>query len=59
MMNGTSHGKTSQGLKIAMSALPRPLPTMIRNWARAYGTEDLQASLAALEDAIRTQQARR
>jgi len=39
-------------------ALPRPLATMIRSWARAHGTEDLLASLAALENAIRVQSAR-
>jgi hypothetical protein len=38
-------------------ALPPPLSVMIRNWARAYATEDLLTSLAVLEDAIRTQRA--
>jgi hypothetical protein len=40
------------------AALPRPLPALLRRWARAYPTEDLLASLAALEDAIRVQPAR-
>jgi DNA gyrase subunit A len=39
-------------------ALPRPLPALLRSWARAYPAEDLLASLAALEDAIRVQPAR-
>jgi hypothetical protein len=39
-------------------ALPRPLPTLLRSWARAYAAEDLLTSLATLEDAIRTQSAR-
>jgi DNA gyrase subunit A len=38
-------------------ALPRPLPTLLRSWARAYAAEDLLTSLAALEDAIRIQSA--
>jgi hypothetical protein len=33
-------------------ALPRPLATMIRGWVRAYRDEDIEASLAALEQAI-------
>jgi hypothetical protein len=37
------------------AALPRPLATMIRKWAKAYGTEDLLTSLTALENAIRIQ----
>jgi hypothetical protein len=41
------------------AALPRPLPVMIRNWAKAHAAEDLLTSLAALEDTIRTQRARR
>lgn len=41
------------------AALPRPLPTLIRNWAKAHAAEDLQASLAALQDAIGTQRPRR
>ena len=36
-------------------ALPRPLATMIRGWAKAYSGEDLLASLTALENAIRAQ----
>jgi hypothetical protein len=32
--------------------LPRPLPTMIRTWIRAYQHEDLPASLTALENAL-------
>jgi DNA gyrase/topoisomerase IV subunit A len=31
-------------------ALPRPLPALLRSWARACPAEDLLASLAALED---------
>jgi DNA gyrase/topoisomerase IV subunit A len=38
-------------------ALPRPLATMIREWAQAYRSEDLLASLTALENAIRAQPA--
>jgi len=41
------------------AALPSPLPALIRNWAKAHATEDLQASLAALEDAIGAQEASR
>jgi hypothetical protein len=33
-------------------ALPRPLATMIREWANAYRSEDLLASLTALENAV-------
>ena len=40
-------------------ALPRPLATMLRRWAEAYGTEDLLTSLTALEKAIRIQSAHR
>ncbi len=40
-------------------ALPRPLATMLRRWARAHATEDLLTSLTTLENAIRTQSARR
>jgi len=40
-------------------ALPRPLATMLRRWARAHAREDLLTSLTALENAIRTQSARR
>jgi hypothetical protein len=40
-------------------ALPRPLGTMIRGWARTYRSEDLLTSLTALEDAIRAQSAER
>jgi hypothetical protein len=36
-------------------ALPRPLPALLRSWALAYAAEDLLTSLAALDDAIRTQ----
>jgi hypothetical protein len=39
-------------------ALPRPLPALLRSWARADAAEDLLPSLAALDDAIRTQPAR-
>jgi DNA gyrase/topoisomerase IV subunit A len=34
-------------------ALPRPLAAMLDGWVSAYRSEDLLASLAALEDAIR------
>lgn len=34
-------------------ALPRPLPAMIRNWAKAHAAEGLLTSLTTLEDAIR------
>jgi len=34
-------------------ALPRPLAAMLRGWVRAHQSEDLLASLAALDDAIR------
>lgn len=37
------------------AALPRPLPDLIRGWVRAYQDEDLPASLASLERAIRDQ----
>jgi len=40
------------------AALPRPLPALLRSWARAYPAEELLTSLAALEDAIRIQPAR-
>jgi hypothetical protein len=33
-------------------ALPQPLATILRGWADAYRSEDLQASLTALENAI-------
>lgn len=33
-------------------ALPRPLPTILRSWAKAHAAEDLLASLTALENAI-------
>lgn len=39
------------------AALPRPLATMIREWAKANRSEDLLASLTALENAIRIQSA--
>ena len=32
--------------------LPKPLPRMIRNWARTFRHEDLLGSLAILEEAI-------
>ena len=35
--------------------LPRPLPVMLRNWVKAHAAEDLRASLAALETAVRSQ----
>ena len=38
-------------------ALPRPLPALLRSWARAYPAEELLASLAALGDAVRIQPA--
>jgi DNA gyrase subunit A len=38
-------------------ALPRQLPGLLRSWARAYAAEDLLKSLAALENAIRSQPA--
>jgi DNA gyrase/topoisomerase IV subunit A len=34
------------------AALPQPLGTMIRDWARAFQDEDLPGSLTALENAI-------
>jgi hypothetical protein len=41
------------GVTIYVSVgLPRPLPTMIRTWTRAYPNEDLQSSLTALENAL-------
>ncbi len=40
-------------------ALPRPLPAMIRTWAKAHAGEDLLASLATLENAIRARPRRR
>ena len=41
------------GVTIYVSVgLPRPLATMIRTWVRTHQHEDLQASLAALEQAI-------
>jgi hypothetical protein len=40
------------------AALPRPLATMLRRWAKAYATEDLLTSLAALENAVHSQSAR-
>jgi hypothetical protein len=33
-------------------ALPRPLPDLVRQWVAAHESEDLLASLAALEEAI-------
>jgi len=39
------------------AALGRPLPTILRNWAKTDAAEDLLTSLAALEDAIHTQSA--
>ncbi len=39
------------------AALPRPLPAMLRTWARTFADEDLLTSLAALEDAVRGQPA--
>jgi DNA gyrase subunit A len=36
-------------------AIPRPLPTLLRSWARAYAAEYLLNSLAALENTIRSQ----
>jgi DNA gyrase subunit A len=64
-----AHGTTAEQLREQLRdvygvyttvpvALPRPLPTLLRSWARAYAAEDLLTSLAALEDAIRTQPAR-
>lgn len=41
------------------ATLPRPLPALIRNWAKAHATEDLLTSVAALEEAIRSNRARR
>jgi DNA gyrase/topoisomerase IV, subunit A len=37
--------------------LPRSLPAMLRNWVKAHADEDLLTSLAALEDAVRSQAA--
>lgn len=39
--------------------LPKPLPTMIRTWIRAYRHEDLPGSLTALETALESRQQRR
>jgi hypothetical protein len=36
-------------------ALPLPLPALIRHWVQANASEDLPASLAALEHAIPSQ----
>jgi hypothetical protein len=36
-------------------ALPQPLPAVIKHWVQANAHEDLVASLAALEHAIRSQ----
>lgn len=36
-------------------ALPQPLPALIKHWVRANAHEDLLASLAALEQAVRVQ----
>ena len=45
-----------RGVRTTMHvALRRPLPIMIRQWVKANQTEDLSASLAALETAIRSQ----
>jgi len=38
--------------------LPRSLPAMLRNWVKAHADEDLLNSLAALENAVRSQAAR-
>jgi DNA gyrase/topoisomerase IV, subunit A len=38
--------------------LPRSLPAMLRNWVKAHADEDLRTSLAALENAVRSQAAR-
>jgi hypothetical protein len=35
--------------------LPRSLPAMLRNWVKAHADEDLLTSLAALENAVRSQ----
>lgn len=41
------------GVRTTMSvALPRPLPTLIRHWVQTNDSEDLMASLTALEEAI-------
>jgi DNA gyrase/topoisomerase IV subunit A len=37
------------------TALPRPLPDLIRAWVQAHQNEDLMASLASLENAIHDQ----
>jgi hypothetical protein len=39
------------------AALPRPLPAVLRTWARTYAAEDLQTSLDAVENAVRVQSA--
>jgi hypothetical protein len=36
-------------------ALPRPLPALVRQWVRAYVSEDLLTSLARLADAVARQ----
>jgi hypothetical protein len=38
--------------------LPRSLPAMLRSWVKARADEDPLTSLAALEDAVRSQAAR-
>jgi DNA gyrase subunit A len=38
--------------------LPRSLPAMLRNWVKAHADEDLLTSLAALENAVRSQTGR-
>jgi hypothetical protein len=38
--------------------LPRSLPAMLRNWVKAHADKDLLTSLAALENAVRSQAAR-
>jgi hypothetical protein len=40
------------------AALPRSLPAMLRSWVKAHADEDLLTSLAALENAVRSQAAR-
>jgi hypothetical protein len=37
--------------------LPRSLPAMLRNWVKAHAAGDLRTSLAALENAVRSQPA--
>jgi DNA gyrase/topoisomerase IV, subunit A len=62
---GTTAGELGEQLKNVYGVyttvrvdLPRSLPAMLRNWVKAHADEDLLTSLAALEDAVRSQAAR-